>query len=57
MEIFREQNLKVESPAAALKAARRFPGYQVFTIHLLHVCVFPVLLSLRSFTSPCRQSF
>lgn len=51
LKFFREQVPGTESPAAAQKAASRFPGYQVFprTIHLLHVCIFPDRLCLRVF--------
>lgn len=52
MEIFREQNLKVESPAAALKAARRFPGYQVFSLGPYTCCMY----AFSQFSSPSGLS-
>ena len=57
LKFFREQVPGTESPAAAQKAASRFPGYQVFPLgpytccmeRLMEICIFPDRLCLRVF--------
>ena len=40
LKFFREQDPGTESPAAAQKAASRFPGYQVFPLGPYTCCMF-----------------
>mgnify|MGYP003293518796 FL=1 len=40
LKFFREQNIKAQSPADALKAARCFPEYQVFSLGPYTCCMF-----------------
>ena len=40
LKFFREQDPGMESPAAAQKAASRFPGYQVFPLGPYTCCMF-----------------